>query len=174
MASNKFEFISGNAIKLLSPLINNQTILRYLYYLDHNPLSPNKQDIDNEFVIDDGIHIDEARIYLDLFNDTISTSEKISIFFSPYGSATNYNERTVLSSFNFALDIVIPSSYWAIKGKGKFRAYEIANEICKEIDKKSIAGIGEVTVQDGRVGVSGNYRILPLLIKVQNAVFANG
>jgi hypothetical protein len=177
--SNKYQFVNENAHKILMPIINNQKILRYISYLDNDPLNTNKDDISSTNIIYDGVHTENARIYLDLYNKSINNTNKILLFFSPIGCGTdnNYSINTTSHESLFKLNIVVPAKYWTIPDKQNkkiFRAYTIANEIAKEIDNRNIAGIGNVYIKNDRVITSDNNRILELLIHVENAVFTNG
>ena len=173
--SNKYSFINDNISDLLLPIVTNQNILRYIHYLDNDPLNSSKPNINNPYVIDDGVHTSEAHIFLDFFNETIVTEQKIYMFFTPIKPKRTFTEISTINSYLFSLSIVIPSTYWSLRGQGKLRAYAIADEISQMIDGKRITGIGEVIIEsDGAGKLDNGYRILELVIKVDNSVFNYG
>lgn len=125
---------------MLVAMVSNQDLLRYIYYLDDNPLSSSNSDITSTLI---GTHI-----ILTLFNTDVLDSQNIKqvyVFFNPYNG--NLVPSPVYSDV-YTMEIVIPSQYWLMDGK--IRWARIANEIGKSIDGLYIAGIGKVNITNYR------------------------
>jgi hypothetical protein len=170
--SLKFKHIGINTVKIVMALVKNQNILRYIKYLDNDPLNTSKPNVSSSGIIDNSTG--NGNIFLTKFDESILTEDKIFIFFNPYKpkGSFGYDSRNTLGKDLYSLDILIQPRYWVLQGRGELRAFLIAYEICQSIDQQSIAGIGDVEVIDWTCGSlsSGKYSVLNLIIQVDNAV----
>lgn len=162
--SLKFKHIGTNALKILSHIIFNQNFLRYVKYLDDNPLDSAKPDIEDMLT-------ETGDLVLSPFDNRVLTESKIKMFYYPLRG--NMKNKSV-SPDVYEFDIVCPLQYWIINrtgvGLGDSRPFLMAYEIAKQIDNKNVAGIGTVEITDWRVGkVNDNYAVLSLFIEVNNA-----
>lgn len=157
--SLKFKFIEDNLNKMLILMVNNQTIKRYIKYLDQYPLDPSLPDIADNLI--------NKNIMLTPYDPTVLTDMQVKVFFTPYkGNLKNIP----LGNDIYLIDIIVPIKYWLITGKGEIRVFRIAEEIAKMFDNQSVAGVGRVYLTDYSVyKVNDSYAGLNLLINVINS-----
>lgn len=137
--SYKFRNIEEYLLTIYELIINNQNLLKYMYYLDNDPLS--HANI-SQSVINNNI---KDHILLTLFDINILTDEKVQLFLNPYKG--NLRDRPS-SDLLYRLDIVVPTDKWRLKGLGQLRAYRIADEFSQMVDGQAIAGVGNVVIFD--------------------------
>lgn len=157
--SFKFKHIENNLIKLLTLIVSNQNILKYIYYIDSDdPLS--QPDVTEDL-------IENGNIILTPFNPEVLSQEKICMFFNPYeGNLKNQP----LSDIVFLIDLIIPTNKWLLSGLGQIRAFRIADEIAQDIDQKNVAGIGQTEIERFRMfKLNDVYSGLTLWIKVNSS-----
>lgn len=155
--SFKFKHIENNLLKLLTLIINNQNILKYIYYLDDDPLS--KPDVTENLI--------GKNVILTLFDENVLSEQAIKIFINPYKGDLRTQP---LSNLSFVIDIVIPNSKWILHGLGQLRAYRIADEIAQLIDQKNVAGIGECEITQFKAfRINEEYSGLSLEIKINSS-----
>jgi hypothetical protein len=157
--SFKFANIENNLLKLLAIILNNQNILKYIYYIDSdNPLAESDVTIDL---------IQNGNIILSPFDPTILTEETMKVFINPLEG--NFN-ALALSNLTFLIDIVLPVRKWLIPGMGKIRVFRISDELSQEIDHQKIMGMSECEVQKFRIyKVNDSYAGMSLWIKVNSS-----
>lgn len=164
--SLKLAKIEDNLLKLYDILIGSQPIRRYSTYLDNDPLSVNKADIDSDEFID------SDTVILTPFDERVMTSEIAKIFLNPMRGSL---KKKPLSDIKFVLDIVIPTDKWRIKESGlRMRAFRILDEYSKLIDGKNIAGIGPVEITEFEVVSVGSHTVLKALIIVNSSTLKSG
>ena len=156
--SFKFKHIENNLLKLLGLILNNQNMLKYIYYLDNNPLS--NEDVSVNL-------LESGNIILTLFDEEILSEQQVKVFLNPLQGELN---KLPLSDLIFILDIVVPNSKWLLSGIGQLRSYRIADEFAQMVDGQSVAGIGEVEISRFRAfKVSDKYSGLSLSIKINSS-----
>lgn len=156
--SLKLQQIENNLISLLFKLISSQPLCRYIYYLDNDPLSTDKQDID-------GINLINNNIILKPFDNTILTENLVKLFINPIEGNL---KRKPIDEVKFIIDICCPHSCWIIDGQGYLRPFRIAKYICELLDgQNEIMGIGQIEVEYFKIfKLSENYSCLTLFLKV--------
>jgi hypothetical protein len=155
-ASLKFKFMGDNTNKMLYMITTNQNFLRYIKYLDNDPLNTSKPDVAYSEVQDN--------FAVDLFDEEVLEETKIKVFFSPLDGML---EEKPIGHDIFILDIVIPKDFWKLEGKGEFRAFQMAHEVALKLDGKNVAGIGDINIIKWRsFKINNQYRGLTLWIKV--------
>ncbi len=155
--SLKFKHIENNLLKLLALILSNQNILKYIYYLDDDPLS--KPNVTENLI--------GKNILLTLFDETILTEQMIKVFLNPYQG--NLKSQP-LSDLTFVMDIVIPNNKWILNGLGQLRGYRIADEFAQMVDQKMVAGIGECEITQFRAfKVGDDYSGLSLFININSS-----
>lgn len=163
LASLKLSKIEENLNKLLVLLVGNQNILRYIKYLDNNPLV---KDSSHPDIVDDLIDGESQNIILTPFDPKVLENTQVKIFLNPYEGNL---EDDVIGENIYILDIVCPIQNWRIKGKGQLRTFRIADEFCKMVDGQKVAGIGEVKVYRFKTGkIENEYAVLSLWVRVKN------
>lgn len=165
--SVKFKHIGSNGMKIIFELLNNQNFLRYIKYLEvDDPLDKNLPDIPSNGIINDGAN--KGCIFPMPFNDSFLTDTSAILFFNPYEFD---NLRHTVSTDVYSMDIIIPNRYWYIYTLGAWRPYLIIYEIVQSLDRKKVAGLGDVQI----VGVSKPYKVaneysgVTVFIQVSNA-----
>lgn len=133
--SYKFKNIENNLEKLLDAFMANDNFMKYVYYLNDNPLA--------ESIVPKKLDVMDKNIVLTPFDEEVLEESKITLFINPIDG--DY-ERSSLSVLTFLVEIVIPIKKWNLPGKINIRAFRIADEIAKEVDQKHVAGISEVVV----------------------------
>jgi hypothetical protein len=157
-ATNKFKFMGQNLDKMMYMLVTNQNILRYMKYLDNNPLDVGKTDVAEEEL--------KGQFITDIFDPEILEVTKNKMFFHPMEGAL---ETQPIGYDIYMLDIIIPSRYWKLEGQGEFRAFKIAEEIAKKIDGQQVAGIGLIDIIKWKTyRIESSYKGLTLWIKVNS------
>lgn len=140
--STKFQHIGINGMKIIFELIRNQNFLRYIKYLDvSNPLDKNLPDIPCSGIINDGKN--DGCIYPLPFSDKILIETSVILFFNPHLPNRLQN---IVSEDVYTLDIIVPNQYWYIYSIGAWRPYLIIYEVAQSIDRKRIAGLGDVEI----------------------------
>ncbi len=156
--SLKFKFIEESLQSMLELISSNQNIKRYLKHLTNNPLASSLPDIEGNLM--------DENIYLTPFDETILEEIKVMMFLYPHDGRF----ITPKSKHIYCCDIICPIGYWVLLGTGKFRPTRIADEICMMIDQKNVAGIGDVEINNYKIGkVSKAYGFLTLFIEVTTA-----
>lgn len=156
--SIKFKHMSTNRMKIISELLKNQRLLKYLTYLNDNPLSG--ADVNAGAVLRDNV-------VLTKFNETILTETKILMFLTT--DSIRFSRGRVLDDTIYNLDIVLPNDKWTIYSNMIERPMAIADEIAKSIDQQRVAGIGEVWISAVNTGkANSTYSFLNLKISVAN------
>lgn len=160
-ASLKFKFIEQNLMKILMLVVTNQKILRYIKYLNDNPLDESLPDIEDTLI--------NSHIILSPFDKEVVTVSEVKLFFYPTRSDL---KSKPLGKHIYMFDIICPINYYIIPNMGQFRTIRIADEIAKMIDGQTIAGIGEVTIPNAylsRLSNDSNYIIYSLPVEVNTA-----
>lgn len=157
--SLKFKNIENNLLKLLDIILNNQNILKYIYYINsNNPLSESDVTVNL---------LETGNIILTPFDPTILTEESIRLFINPLEGSFNASS---LSNLTFLIDIILPVGKWIIDGMGQIRCFRLADELSKEIDQQRIMGISECEITKFKIyKVDDTYAGLSLLIKVNSS-----
>jgi len=145
------KYVDDHIQKILAPLRTSQEFLRLIYYLSEfqSPLEPYFFDENGNRVLQPDITktwqelISDKSIVLTLFNSTILTKEKVTVFFahllSKYDDNSNFNDDTI-----YEMNIVVPYNKIMIPNTIQQRHNRIAKVVCELIDNQPIAGIGNV------------------------------
>jgi len=156
--SFKFKHIENNLLKLLALILTNQNMLKYIYYLDDDPLGQPNVSVNL---------LETNNIILTLFDEKILTEQQIKVFLNPLQGNLEY---LPLSDLTYTLDIVIPNNKWILHGLGQLRAYRISDEFAQMVDGQMVAGIGETEITKFRTyKVGDNYSGLSLWIKINSS-----
>ena len=135
LASQKFKSIENNLSKILYMVQTNPNFLRYMKYLDNDPLNPDKPDINLEEV--------EGQFFDELFDGNTQETKQVLVFFSEQSG--NLKSQP-LGSDMYVMEFVIPKEFNTLQGFGKKRCTRLAFEVSTRIDGKNIAGIGQVEI----------------------------
>lgn len=160
--SMKFKFIEENLMKILTLILTNQNILRYVKYMQNNPLDPRLPNIEEFSLLNSNI------IPAPFDENTLSETE-VKLFLYPYSGKLNSRP---LGTHTYELDIVCPIKHWILEGLGQFRTVRIADEIAKMIDQQLGIGIGELKIPEyraGRVASNNSYALFTLWLEVDTA-----
>lgn len=157
--SCKFKHIENNYSTLLGLILENQNVLKYLYYLNNDPLS--QPDVEVNL-------IETGNIVLTMFDGEITTEEKIKMFFYP---ATGNLNSYPISNIVFEVDLVMPISKWLLYGQGLIRPFRIMDEISQVIDQQKVAGISEAKITNFRCSrvERTDYGCLSALIEIKSS-----
>lgn len=137
--SLKFKHISDNTNKLVSALLDNQDFLKWITYLEDDPIS--EPDIENVYALG---NILGNRLILTEFNEKILDKRKIVVFLTPFKGTPHRGK--VLADDVYEMNIVMPNEYSYIYPYRLDRRGEIARQVAISLDQKRVAGIGEVEV----------------------------
>jgi len=130
--SIKFSNIEENITDIFNLILNNQNIKRYLKYMDNDPLSASKDDIQSTLV--------NQNIFLNPYSDSIIDKEGSECYLFA-GNLFGILNSDSTSPYNIKFVICCPNDYWVLDGKGKIRPIRIADEIAKLVDGKHITGV---------------------------------
>ena len=154
--SIKFKHMSTNRMKIIQELLKNQRLLKYLTYLNDNPLSG--EDVSAGDVL-------KNNIVLTKFDKDVLSETQIKLFFTTQN--INFVKGRTLEDTIYTMEIVLLDKYWTIYSNMVERPVEIAYEISRSIDQQRIAGIGEVWVSNLSTGkVNDDYSVASLKIAV--------
>ena len=132
--------LGPNMQKMLSRLMNNQDLMKLLYYTDKDPLS--KKDFSKEEI--------KEKIYEKLIKivpkiEEQEKSNSIVAFRVMRGikNATNNEFQDIA----FEIEVIVPLSQWKIKGEN-LRPFAIISEIQKSLNNKLVDGFGRIVGGD--------------------------
>jgi len=153
--SQKFKYIEENLTNILYTMVTNQNLLRYISYLDDDPLDPSKPDITSNLI--------GTQIMLIPFDLNVLTKQEINLFINPVQG--DLSVKRPIGTHTFIIDIVVPNKFWLLKGK--IRAFRIADEIASNIDGLNIAGIGWVEINRYKIySLNNAFSSLSLFVDV--------
>lgn len=132
--------IGENLQKIISRLMDNQNLLKYLYYSDKDPLS--NPDLTDEQIKKE---IFEKIIKVTPRIGSKETAQSLILVRCSQGSRLGANSEFKL--INFIVEIYVPNTQWLIKGQN-LRPFAIMGEIQKSLDGKLINGLGKLTGGD--------------------------
>lgn len=132
--------IGENLQKIISRLMDNQNLLKYLYYSDKDPLS--NPDLTDEQIKKE---IFEKIVKVTPRIGSKETAQSLILVRCSQGSRLGANSEFKL--INFIVEIYVPDTQWLIKGQN-LRPFAIMGEIQKSLDGKLINGLGKLTGGD--------------------------
>ncbi len=132
--------IGENLQKIISRLMDNQNLLKYLYYSDKDPLS--HEDLTEEQIKKE---IFEKLVKVTPRIGSKETAQSLILVRCSQGSRLGANSEFKL--INFIVEIYVPDTQWLIKGQN-LRPFAIMGEIQKSLDGKLINGLGKLTGGD--------------------------
>ncbi len=132
--------IGENLQKIISRLMDNQNLLKYLYYSDKDPLS--NPDLTDEQIKKE---IFEKIVKVTPRIGSKETAQSLILVRCSQGSRLGANSEFKL--INFIIEIYVPDTQWLIKGQN-LRPFAIMGEIQKSLDGKLINGLGKLTGGD--------------------------
>lgn len=132
--------IGENLQKIISRLMDNQNLLKYLYYSDKDPLS--HPDLTDEQIKKE---VFEKIIKVTPRIGSKETAQSLILVRCSQGSRLGTNSEFKL--INFIVEIYVPGTQWLIKGQN-LRPFAIMGEIQKSLDGKLINGLGKLTGGD--------------------------
>lgn len=132
--------IGENLQKIISRLMDNQNLLKYLYYSDKDPLS--NPDLTDEQIKKE---VFEKIIKVTPRIGSKETAQSLILVRCSQGSRLGANSEFKL--INFIVEIYVPDTQWLIKGQN-LRPFAIMGEIQKSLDGKLINGLGKLTGGD--------------------------
>ena len=137
--STRYESISQNINDIVDTLLQNKTLLRWVTYLDDDPMSEDKPDVSAK-------HMLGKKIVLTKVNESILTETEVKVFISPKGGSDNRGRVGVLADTIFEVNIVMPNDESYLYGLRVDRFSTIASEIAKSLDGRKVTGVGETKV----------------------------
>ena len=157
--SLKFKNIENNLLKLLDLILNNQNILKYLYYINsNNPLA--------ESTVSTNL-LESGNIILTPFDPTVLTEEAMRMFINPLEGSFNSSS---LSDLVFLIDVIVPINKWLISGMGQIRVFRIFDELSQDIDQQRVMGITQSEITKFRIyKVDDKYAGMSVWVKVNSS-----
>lgn len=132
--------IGENLQKIISRLMDNQNLLKYLYYSDKDPLS--NPDLTDEQIKKE---VFEKIVKVTPRIGSKETAQSLILVRCSQGSRLGTNSEFKL--INFIVEIYVPDTQWLIKGQN-LRPFAIMGEIQKSLDGKLINGLGKLAGGD--------------------------
>lgn len=132
----KLSLLSPNLVLILTEILNNQKICKYLMYNDSNPLS--NPDITNPY----GMML--KYVFPTPFDPELQNDDTSSIrVFYLHGDLEK--EYPVGENMKLLFDIVVAKVHWLINdGQPKIRPLEIMSELVNSMDNKVIGTVGKL------------------------------
>lgn len=148
--SQKLHFIGRNLCALKNSMVNNQEMLRYIYYSSDNPLANEVLDENNTLIEQSDINFNDLykkQIFFSNVNTKIVQDSKVFVFLHPHYGQFAINDP--LSKEVFSLDVCFPLDHYFIESndieKTGVRPYFIGQYFFKDIDRNdNVTGIGQV------------------------------
>ena len=163
--STRYENISKNMNEIVDELLKNKSLLRWITYLDDDPLSEEKPDVKLSRVLG-------KKIVLTKVNESILTEAEGIVFITPKGGAEKRNQKGVLADTIFEVNIAMPNHLSYSYPLRTDRFSTIASEIAKTLDGKNITGVGETRVSTSfnTYKINEIYTAMMLYINVTNSI----
>jgi len=127
-----------NLIKIMKRLLNNQNLLRLLYYTDKDPLDPAKEDIKPS---DAYLQGDNGVVRIIPIIGAKENSQSIVTLRVLKGIPVKNNSEFL--DIYFTIEVFVPNEQWIIKGDN-LRPYSIMGEVQRSLENKKINGLGEI------------------------------
>lgn len=141
MSSRNYAELGKYIEAILDRLINNDDLMKLLYYVDNNPLS--KPSISKE-VINKEILGELIKIIPKLKLDELKVLKPHLVLRIENGRINNENQE--FTDITLYFDLIVPLNEWSIK-TGNLRPFLILGEIQKSLNGKTVNGFGRL--QDG-------------------------
>lgn len=125
--------IGTNLRLIFERLMENQKLLRYLYYTDKDPLNKNKPDVTSKDVY--GEHIKPIPI--------VYAGEEHSVITVKVFKGNPAYENTEMIDVFINIEVFVPLTQWLLKSDN-MRPYLIMGEIQKSLDNTAIEGLGNL------------------------------
>lgn len=135
MAVRNCAEIGENAQKILKRLLNNQDLIKLLYYTDKDPLS-------NENLTQEQIEKEVFGKYIQMV-PRVGPIERSNSIISMIISNSSANENNEFEDLTITFYIFVPITQWFIKDTN-LRPFKIMGEIQKSLVGKSINGLGKI------------------------------
>lgn len=136
------EQMSSQLILALEKMLGSQTLCKYLWYDDKNPLAqPDIADTSTLLM---------TKIYPLPFDvtQTIKTTDSCQV--RVYFPSINFKDRVVEGAI-MSFDVIVAKNLWLVNtGEYKVRPYEIASEILNIFDEKRHGNLGTLRFNGGR------------------------
>ena len=128
--------LGENLQKIVGQLLKDQTLLKYLYYEDKDPLS--QPDLTTE------------QIQKEVFNKLVNIVPRIpphdhakSVISLRVLSGTQNSDNSEFRNVIFVIDVFVPLSQWIIKSDN-LRPFLILGQIQKDLKGKKVNGLGRI------------------------------
>lgn len=132
--------IGENLQLIIKRLMANDTLVKYLYYSDPDPLSkPNLTDSEKKTEIFEKLIRITPRVGAD------ETAKSIVIVRAISG--INLNENPEFRRVMISVEVITPLSQWKIKSDN-LRPYAILGEVQESLDNKTVNGLGKMVGGD--------------------------
>lgn len=142
MAVRNCAEVGRNLQTIVSRLLENQNLLKYLYYTDKDPLSnPDLTTKQKESEIFDRLVRITPRVAPEDF-DLGQSMVSIRVV-----SGNRNNDNREFKNVNIAIEVFVPLKNWIIK-ESNLRPFSILGELQKSLDGKTIDGVGKLTGGD--------------------------
>ncbi len=136
MAVRNCAEIGENAQKIIKRLMNNQDLVKLLYYTDKDPLSHN--DLTKEEI--------ETKVYQKLIKivPRIGPTEYSNSIVNMKIASGSSNENNEFEDIMIHFEIFVPVTQWIIKDTN-LRPFKIMGEIQKTLVGKRVNGLGTIS-----------------------------
>ncbi|WJJ55271.1 hypothetical protein QB910_000027 [Dabrowskivirus KKP3916] len=136
----KLDLLSPNLVLILTTLLQNQNICKYLLYNTQNPLAENDIQDTTSLMLK---YVFPTPFDPEIVNDDTST---LRVFFLRGDFTKEYPIGVQTKVF---FDIVVNKQNWLINdGTPKIRPYEIMSEIVNMLDNQSVGTLGKLHFQN--------------------------
>lgn len=127
----------GENLQLVAKaLMEQQTLMRYLYYTDKDPLNPNKSDVKPEDIFSSHIKI------IPVVDVPEKDHSMLSIIVVRGDSVS---ENTEFIDIVITIEVFVPMTQWILKSNN-LRPYLIMGEISKALKGLTINGLGKIDI----------------------------
>lgn len=125
--------LGENLQMIMKKLLANQTLLRYLYYTDADPLNPNKADVKTTDVFHKQVLI------IPIIG--VKDDSKSLVGAKVTGSSTNSNPE--YWDVRFDIEVFVPVTQWIMKGDN-LRPFLIMGEVLKTLKDERVQSLGSI------------------------------
>lgn len=158
MVTFNLDILSPNLVLLLDQIIQNNNLVKYLYYNVENPLAqPNLAD--NSVILFN-------KLWPQPFDEQIATEDFSNL--RVYFANIKFENNAIVSDSIVTFDIIVAKSLWLINtGTPVIRPYEIAKEVVATFRNNSVGTVGRLMFLNFQhMGVNQKFDAIRLTAKM--------
>lgn len=140
-------------------MYSNQSILRYIKYLDNDPLNNSHLDVTPDMI--------EGQIIFKHFNNNLIINESRVLLLLNFCKGNYSKNNTTYGENIYKLEVLCPHQNWDLDGLSQTRCNQIIHELAQIIDNQDISKLGRCIITERMDGsLSDTYGIAKIYISI--------